>query len=120
MITPSQVKDMQDKYKKDEALLKLCSEIQTLIQTPYYDMYLAMYKQINDWNKQIKDNAIDLYGTKELKEFDRVTKYFSDIQTYADKLDYLRGKMMPEDIQKANTEAKTPYEIALQEMNILK
>lgn len=95
-------------------------EWKTFTDSPYADMYLSVLKQVTSWNQQIKDNEIDLYGSKDLKEFDRVTKYFAGIKDYSDTLDYLRSKMKPEEVKKVDQEAKTPYERALGQIGAIK
>lgn len=114
MVTAEQLSELE-KLSAGQPLLKLLlDDYKVLIESPFAGTYLGMLKQVNDWNSQVTQNQIDLYGEKELKEFDRVTKYFSNVRIYIEQLDYLRSKMKPEEIKKADTDAKTPYERALQ------
>lgn len=104
----------------DTIIEELRKELSIYKESPYAETYLAVLKQITDWNQQIAEHRIDLYGTKELKEFDRVTKYFSEIKSLTDTLDYLRSKMKPEEVDTANKKARTPYEQALQQTGQMK
>jgi len=102
---------------KDKAWEEYINHIEAklleLTKSPHTKHYLTILGQINDWSDQLQireeDMVIDgvttrvmrgrieMFGSKDDKEFDRATKYFKEIDDYLTKLDNLRAKMSVED-----------------------
>lgn len=112
-LTEDQIKEIESIGEKIDSVAQLLSEWRVFSESPYAGMYLSILKQITDWNTQTAEQSIDLFAGKDIKDFERVSKYFSDTQMYTERLDFLRSKMKPEEIKKANEDAKDPYERAL-------
>lgn len=101
---------------KDTAILAYVQELEHRLSkfesSPYCDTYLAILKQITDWNDQLTKSRIDLFADKDEKGFDRTFKYFVDVATILKSLDDLRKLMTPEEqkltaIEQANKEMGT-------------
>lgn len=116
-ITEDQIAKLKELAKKNTDVAALLDFYQIVTESPYYDTYITLYSQIQDWNDQltikpereiIVDNdgiketgkitpgKIDLFADKDSKEFERVFKYFSDIVGILDAMDAIRGKLTPE------------------------
>lgn len=100
-----QEKDLQDENEKLKQELKLYKE------SPYEEGYLSILKQINVWNNDLKNEPTSLKydpktGDADQKAFEKAHKFITSVDTLYDKLDYLRGKMNPEQQQKVDTASK--------------
>lgn len=113
-LSELELSEIEKLSEENPILKKLFLEWKLFVESPYSGMYLSILKAVNDWNDQIKTNPVDLFASKDIKDFERVSKYFSDTQMYTERLDFLRSKMNPKEIKKSDEEAKTPYERALQ------
>lgn len=105
----------------EEYIDHLESELKKVKQSPHYKTYKTIYNQIDNWNEQLtitgesekyvvgydskgeaimasrKKGAIDIFGSKDDKEFERAMKFFLEIGKLSDDLDKLRAKLTPED-----------------------
>jgi len=137
MIPEDKIAELEKLAQKNEAVAELLEFYRTAIESPYYDTYITLYSQIQDWNDQltikpereiIVDNdgiketgkvtpgKIDLFADKDSKEFERVFKYFSDIVSILNALDAIRLKLTPqqqEDIKKNQQLKKMGNQVAI-------
>lgn len=105
----------------EEYINHLESELAKVKQSPYYKAYKTISAQIENWTDQLtitgdeetyivaydkdgkeitakrKKGAIDIFGSKDDKEFDRAMKFFLEIGKLLEELDKMRGKLTPED-----------------------
>lgn len=68
--------------------------------SPYKDGYLAQLKQLNTWNKDLKDAPTSLTynpdtGDSDQKAFEKALKFMLESDKLYEKLEYFRGKMNP-------------------------
>ena len=77
-----------------EAFLKMTAK-------PQWDAYVTLKTVIDDWNKQIQDKGIDIFGLKDDKSFDRGIKYLSEIGDYAESLEKMVNKLTAEEVKTA-------------------
>ena len=107
-----------------KALEEAEAQLEIVVRSPYYDTYMTLSNQVNDWNEQLKlkpgelqkrvigndkdgnliqvdwmPGKIDLFGSKDDKEFERVFKYFLEIIPLLDALDKLRQKLTPQELK---------------------
>lgn len=90
------------KSVKDKLVIDYIEYLEKLLKSPYANTYLAIYKQIEDWNKQLNEKNIDLFADKDSKEFDRSFKYFMEASDVLERLDKMRAKMSPQDLEEIN------------------
>lgn len=80
-------------------------------ESPLKEGYLAILKQINTWNQDLTNEPTGLTynpdsGDADMKAFDKAHKFITSIDTLYDKLEYLRGKMNPEQQKQVDTASK--------------
>jgi hypothetical protein len=99
------------------------SELKKVKQSPYYKTYKTILNQVDNWNEQLtitgeeesyivaydkegspiyakrQKGAIDIFGSKDDKEFDRAMKFFLEVNSLLEHLDKMRSKLTPEDKQ---------------------
>ena len=101
------------------------SKLKKYEESPYCKTYLTIYNQIDSFNDQleigepkaipiegggtytIQPGFVDLFASKDSKEFDRVKWYFENVLELNKNLDELRALMTPE--QKKELEAKEKF-----------
>ena len=105
----------------EEYISYLESELKKLRQSPYYKTYKTILNQVDNWNEQLtitgeeesyivaydkegspiyakrQKGAIDIFGSKDDKEFDRAMKFFLEVNSLLEHLDKMRSKLSPED-----------------------
>lgn len=95
---------------KDKEVLKYIEFLELKLEkyerSPYANTYIAICKQIEVWNVQLKGQNIDLFADKDAKEFDRSWKYFMEALDVLKRLDEMRKLMTPEEVKKAEKELK--------------
>jgi len=101
-------KETRDLEKENEQLKE---ELKLYKESPYIEGYLSILKQINVWNNDLKNEPTSLKydpdnGDADQKAFDKAHKFITSVDTLYDKLEYLRGKMNPEQQQKVDTATK--------------
>jgi len=88
---------------KDKEAIKyieyLESELQRFKSSPYKDAYLSLLNQLNNWNNQLLEKPIDLFGEATDKSFERAHKYLTEQKPYFEQLDYLRKLMTPDQVK---------------------
>jgi hypothetical protein len=91
---------------KDAAVLAYVEHLEIqlnkFLKSPYAPTYMAILKQIEDWNAQLQKNKIDLFADKDAKEFDRSWKYFMEAVEVLERLDKMRKLMTPEETKEAD------------------
>ena len=80
-------------------------------ESPLKEGYLAILKQINTWNQDLTNEPTGLKydpknGDADMKAFDKAHKFITSVDTLYDKLEYLRGKMNPEQQKQVDTASK--------------
>jgi hypothetical protein len=83
-----------------ESRLKLYEE------SPYFESYQSVRKQLDNFNHQLLINPIDLFAESTDKSFDRTKWYFDKILELNTTLDNLRKLMTPEDQAKLEESKK--------------
>jgi hypothetical protein len=112
---------------KDKKIAEYVEELEaqlTLYTTsPYSKTYITIRKQIDDFNEQLTirktqikaENGemvdallgkIDIFGSKDDKEFERAWKYMMDAIDLHKKLDEFRGKMTKEEKETTDRQLK--------------
>lgn len=124
MISEEILKDLEKLSIKHESVKALLEEWKYFIESPYAETYRTIKEQIKDWNEQLKikpeelrkrvigedqdgkviavdwtPGKVDLFGDKDNKEFERVFKYFCDVDLMLKTLESIRSKMSPEEIE---------------------
>jgi hypothetical protein len=97
--------------KGTEDINALKAKLAIYEESPLVEGYLAILKQINTWNKDLKNEPTSLKynpdnGDADMKAFDKAHKFISSIDTLYDKLEYIRGKMNPEQQKTVDTASK--------------
>lgn len=82
-------------------------KIELYEKSPYSSSYLACKKTIDRWNNQLLDTEISILEAEQKPMFDMAHKYLTEQKPYIDQLEYLRGKMSPEDKKAADEIQKT-------------
>ncbi len=75
--------------------------------SPYSSSYLACKTTIDRWNEQLMETEISLLDSEQKPMFDMAHKYLTEQKPYIDQLEYLRGKMSPDDKKAADEIQKT-------------
>ncbi len=121
-MTEQELSEAKKQVKGKPILEKLLSDYQMLMSSPYAKTYITVYNQVEDFNDQltIKDGEtkqrvigqdkhgddilsdytpgkLDIFGSKDDKEFDRAWKYMNDSMSLLETLDKLRAKLSPEE-----------------------
>ena len=133
-LAPEEIIQLELLSKKNPVCGKVLEEYFKLIESPYLDAYLTIYRQIAAWNKEIEtkssqinivqvvvtDDEGNIVGTID-KTFDNTLKYLTALPQLYDKLEYFRGKLTPKEIadlkqytsaiDKARQEIKTENDI---------
>lgn len=113
---------------KDKAVLEYVEFIENRLavfeKSPYAKSYLVLLNQINDFNEQLSIRKskmmnqdlgrevevvvgrVDIFGSKDDKEFERSWKFFTDGFTLHEQLDKYRGKMTSEEKKDADNGPK--------------
>lgn len=101
MITPEQLTEIRHKVEGDTLLQKLLSEYESIMASEVLETYITLRGQLRDWNSQLKiegkNGRINLFADKDTKEFDRVFKYFTEIETLTSALEKLRSRLTPQE-----------------------
>lgn len=93
-------KEAQSYVKYLEQRIKLFEE------SPYFESYTSVRKQLDNFNKQLLNTPIDLFAESTDKSFDRTKWYFDKILDLNKTLDELRKMMTPEDQVRLDKEKK--------------
>lgn len=114
---------------KDKSIIQYIEYLEERLakyeKSPYVKTYLTLMNQLNDFNEQLTikeievqgDNGIkknitlgriDLFGTKDEKEFERSFKYMLEVNKFLDNLDSIRKKMTKEEKEELKTDEKKP------------
>lgn len=129
-INKQELEDLEELAQSNPIVLKLLTQWKEFYNSPYYDTYITLYNQIKDWNEQliIKEvtivgenneekkvmlGRVDLFGSKDEKDFDRVWKYLSDSVTILEQLDKIRAKLTPEEKKISDSRAKKHTAVAV-------
>ena len=113
------------KTSKEDLLNYIASlegELKKFKESPYVNSFLSCYRTIENWNRQLSENEIDIFNVEDKAKFDMAHKYLTEQKPYIEQLEYLRKLMTPE--QQKELAEKVKYEnlgmaekIALQKKN---
>ena len=92
---------------------KLREELAIYINSPYCNAYEGILKQINQCNKDMMERPAGLRDEEDAKAFERYEKYILKVDEYYEKLEYLRGKMKPEEVKKIDEKALKSKTVAV-------
>lgn len=86
---------MTDKQR----IKQLEERLQLYEKSPFLGGYLAILKQITQWNNEMSNNPIKLaaIGEDDIKAFDKAMKFLEKQKLLYETLDYLRSKMTVEE-----------------------
>ena len=113
---------------KDRLILTYIEELETKLslyeKSPYVKTYLTLLHQLDDFNEQltiqekemnvegtmqkVKFGRIDLFGTKDEKEFERGFKYMIQVNDLLENIDKIRKKMTTEEKAEVDSNIKKP------------
>ena len=110
-LTPEEIIQLESLSKKNPVCGKVLEEYFKLIQSPYLDGYLTLYRQLTSWNKEVEtksgqinivqvqmtDDEGNVIGTVD-KTFDNALKLLKESPGLYDKLDWFRAKLLPQEI----------------------
>ena len=101
---------MEKPYIKDKAIEAYVEFLESKIAeyegSPYLESYRSVKKQLDNFNRQLLVNPIDLFADSTDKSFDRTKWYFDKILDLNKTLDELRKLMTPDQEKKLNEEKK--------------
>jgi len=106
MISQQHITELGHFTEGNKVLEELYREIVVIYQSPYYDTYLAILEQVEDFNRQLKKNKMDLFADKEDKAFERGFKCMKEACDILSNLERLKEKMTHEE-QKAISSKKS-------------
>lgn len=88
-----ELKSLKKLCLKDEALYAIYEQVEKCVKSPYYNTYMAIRKQVDDFNRQLTNNNIDLFAEAADKSFERSFKYMKEVYDTLEVLDKIRLKM---------------------------
>ncbi len=108
---------LEEKLKELDALQVLVATeaatfIRNIMSSPYYDAYITLKYTLDMWNREIKENSIEMTDETESKSFDRTLKYLKEMDSFYKQLDTIRTHLMPKEIKSANEEVVSLFERA--------
>jgi hypothetical protein len=97
---------------KNNSLKKLIGFYDYVIINPYYESYKALKVLMANLNEDLLSEQITLLNVASKeggddKSFLYAHKYATEIKFYYEQLDYLKSKMLPEDVIQADREASS-------------
>lgn len=99
-----------------DALLRI-EQLEEMFKSPYFDSFDACRSTVKKWNKQIRENEVNLFDPEDKQKFDMIHKYLTEQKPYLEQLDFLLSKMTPEEKGEAErkmiAEAGTAEHLAL-------
>lgn len=106
-----------EKLKKENEELK--ARIEKIIELPIYQSYLSISVQLENWNKQLQTQKINLFESENKPIFEMAYKYFVEMKPLLELQEYLRSKLTEDEAPKAK-QAISALEKALQERGAFK
>jgi hypothetical protein len=99
-----------DKIKELEAKLAIYES------SPYKEAYLGVYMTVTRWSNELKDKTFEISSTSDndVKAFEKAHKASTTMKALFEQLDFLRSKLLPEQIEEVKKEATSIFEKALQ------
>lgn len=86
---------------KDKSIASYVEQLEKKIrqyeESPYFESYKSVRKQLDNFNVQLLNTPIDLFAESTDKSFDRTKWYFDKILELNKTLDELRKLMTPEE-----------------------
>ena len=82
-------------------------------ESPFVSSYEATYATIERFNKQLKDNEINILSIDDKVKFEMAHKYLTELSGYLKTLSEIRGLMSPEqqkEIEKPKNHKKSETE----------
>jgi hypothetical protein len=95
---------------KDREVLSYVEQLEHKLkfyeESPYFESYRSVRKQLDNFNEQLHITPIDLFAESTDKSFDRTKWYFDKILDLNKTLDELRKLMTPDEERRINQEKK--------------
>ncbi len=91
------LESLDDDVAKDAAEF-----IRSILNSPFYDGYLAVKNTIDNLNNELQDGASKIVSDsdeKNDKQFERCHKYITEMKPYYEQLEYFRSKLSPQEVE---------------------
>lgn len=95
---------------KDENVADLLEFYKKVNSSPFYDGYVSLVATVNAWLSEIQENSVSI--KEDDKAFENYRKFLTDLDSYYKQIEYLRGKLSPVEIRRAEDDAKSVMEKA--------
>lgn len=103
---------------KDADVKELVEQCKVFTQSPYYNPLVSWLVQKADWEKQTRENKINIFKEENKPVFESLRKYFAEMKAMIDLEEFLRTKLTPEKQEEAK-EAANAFERSLQRNGML-
>jgi len=100
MISENSLEEIRQLSKKNEAVKEFLDFLQT---TPYYQAYIGAYTQLVIWSEELKNNPTTFKSVE--NSFERAHKFMTTQTELCENLEYLRLKLLPQQVKKAEIES---------------
>ncbi len=98
------------------ALEEAEGQLEYFINSPYVSGYIAIATQIESFNGQLQDRAIDIFDPSQKSVFEMGHKYSTEIMPYYDRLEEFRKRMTPEELKNAQKEVTSQVDTVRQKL----
>jgi len=104
-MTEEQLKELES--LKSPIAKEAAEFIRNIVNSPFYDGYLAVKITIDNLNLELQDGAAKIITDDEDndKQFERSHKYITEMKPYYEQLQYFRSQLLPEQVVEANAAA---------------
>lgn len=99
MISEQSLNELRELSKKNSSVKEFLDFLQT---TPYYQAYIGAYTQLVIWSEELKKNPTTF--SSEENAFERAHKFMTTQTELCENLEYLRLKLLPQQVKKAELE----------------
>lgn len=100
MISENSLRELQELSKKNTAVKEFLDFLQT---TPYYQAYIGAYIQFSVWSEELKTHPTTFTGLD--NAFERSHKFMTTQKELCESLEYLRLKLLPQQVKSAEIES---------------
>ena len=113
-MTDDALRQLREMGLREPLVAELVKEYDAIMSSEVLETYMTLKAHVRDWNDQLRieksagktKGRIDLFAHKETKEFDRVFRYFSEIDSIIGTLERLRSKLTPSEVEDVKAKAK--------------
>ena len=92
---------MERPSKIPKDILPYVEWLEAKTKSPFYNSYVALKITTERWNKQLTEKEIDLFSIEDKPLFDMAHKYLTEQKPYLEQMDFLLGKMTPQEKDEA-------------------